>query len=81
MATLTSKGRITVPVAVRQALGIGTGDRVEFVPIAAGRFELIVANRSVTDLKGMFGRPAISVSIEAMNDVIANRGAAAKTAK
>ena len=28
-ATLTSKGQITIPVAVREALGVTTGDRVE----------------------------------------------------
>ncbi|HRF13811.1 MAG TPA: AbrB/MazE/SpoVT family DNA-binding domain-containing protein, partial [Candidatus Accumulibacter phosphatis] len=27
-ATLTSKGQITVPAAVRAALGVGVGDRV-----------------------------------------------------
>ncbi|MCI4605520.1 AbrB/MazE/SpoVT family DNA-binding domain-containing protein, partial [Pseudomonas fluorescens] len=30
-ATLTSKGQITIPVQVRTALGLETGDRVEFV--------------------------------------------------
>ena len=54
-ATLTSKGQITVPVAVREALGVDAGDRVEFVEIAPGRFEFIAATRSVTALKGMFG--------------------------
>jgi AbrB family looped-hinge helix DNA binding protein len=30
-ATVTSKGQITVPSALRQALGITTGDRLRFV--------------------------------------------------
>lgn len=29
-ATLTSKGQITIPVAVRNGLNVKTGDRVEF---------------------------------------------------
>ena len=29
-AKVTSKGQITLPAAVRRALGIGTGDRVRF---------------------------------------------------
>ena len=37
-ATLTSKGQITIPVEVRHALQVGTGDRVEFVQIAPGRY-------------------------------------------
>ena len=55
-ATLTSKGQITIPVAVRAALGVETGDQVEFVEVAAGRYEVMAANGSVTSLKGMFGR-------------------------
>jgi antitoxin PrlF len=77
-ATLTSKGQITIPVEVREALGVDAGDRVEFVEIATGRYEFIAATKSVTALKGMFGKPRKSVSIEEMNAVIARRGAAAK---
>ena len=77
-ATLTSKGQITVPAAVREALGVGTGDRVEFVEIAPGRYEFIAATRSVSELKGLFGKPRRTVSIREMNAVIAKRGAAAK---
>ncbi len=77
-ATLTSKGQITVPIAVREALGVASGDRVEFVEIAPGRYEFIAATRSVTELKGLFGKPAKPVSIEAMSAAIAKRGAAAK---
>ena len=77
-ATLTSKGQITVPAAVREALGVDAGDRVEFVKIAPGRYEFIAATRSVTSLEGMFGKPRKSVSIEEMNAVIAWRGASAK---
>lgn len=29
IAILTTKGQITVPAAVREALGVGAGDRVE----------------------------------------------------
>ena len=77
-ATLTSKGQITIPVEVREALGVDTGDRVEFVEIAPGRYEFIAATKSVTALKGMFGKSRKSVSIEEMNAAIARRGAAAK---
>jgi AbrB family looped-hinge helix DNA binding protein len=77
-ATLTSKGQITVPAAVRQALGVDAGDRVEFVEIAPGRFEFIAATRSVTALKGMFGKPRKAVSLKQMNAAIARRGAAAR---
>jgi hypothetical protein len=63
---------------VRQVLGVDTGDRVEFVALAPGRYEFIAATRSVTALKGMFGKPRKAVSIEAMNAAIERRGASAK---
>ena len=77
-ATVTSKGQITIPVEVRQALQVDAGDRVEFVQIEPGQFLVMAANRSVTDLKGMFGKVQKRVSIEDMNRAIAARGAAAR---
>lgn len=77
-ATLTSKGQITIPAIVRQALQVDTGDRVEFVEIEPGRFEMVAATRSVTELKGMFGKSAKRVSIADMNEAIAKRGASAR---
>ncbi|HMN77951.1 MAG TPA: AbrB/MazE/SpoVT family DNA-binding domain-containing protein [Burkholderiaceae bacterium] len=76
-ATLTSKGQITIPADVRRALNVQTGDRVEFVQIKPGRFEILAATRSVRELKGMFGKAARTVSIEEMNRTIAERGATA----
>ena len=76
-ATLTSKGQITIPADVRRTLGVQAGDRVEFVEIQPGRFELVAATRSVRELKGMLGKPARTLSIEDMNRVIAEQGAKA----
>jgi antitoxin PrlF len=70
-ATITSRGLITIPVNVRQALA---GDRVEFVQIETGQFLLIAANHSVTELKGMFGKPTKVVSVQEMNQAVAARG-------
>ena len=76
-ATRTSKGQITIPADVRRSLNVRTGDRVEFVQVEPGRFELVAATHSVRALKGMFGKAARTVSIEEMNRTIAERGAAA----
>ena len=78
IATLSSKGQITIPAEVRKDLHVDTGDRVEFVQIAPGRYEFVAATREVTELKGMFGPTKKIVSIEAMNAAIAQRGAAAR---
>lgn len=77
-ATLTSKGQITIPADVRHALNVEAGDRVEFVQVEAGRFELIAATRSIRELKGRFGKPERTVTIGEMNAAIAARGASAR---
>lgn len=76
-ATISSKGQITIPANVRQALHVDTGDRVEFVEVEAGRYEFVAATRSVTELKGMFGVAKRVVSVEEMNRAIAAQGATA----
>jgi len=77
-ATVSSKGQITIPANVRQALQVEAGDRVEFVEIEPGRFEFFAATRSVKELKGMFGKASKTVSIDDMNRAIAARGASAR---
>ena len=52
-AVLTSKGQITIPKEVRQALGVETGDRLEFVETGKGVFEVVAASRDVRELKGV----------------------------
>lgn len=76
-ATLTSKGQVTIPADVRRSLNVQTGDRLEFVQVEPGRYEIVAATRSVRELKGMFGKSARAVSIEEMNQTIAERGASA----
>jgi antitoxin PrlF len=77
-ATLTTKGQITIPVDVRNDLKVEAGDRLEFIQIAPGRYEIVVVTRSIRELKGMFGKPAKRVSIDEMNEAISRRGAAAR---
>jgi antitoxin PrlF len=77
-ATLTSKGQITIPALVRSALGVETGDRVEFVQIEPGRFELVAATKPITALKGLVKKPGKPVTIAAMNAAIAAQGAKAR---
>lgn len=74
VATLTSKGQITIPSRVRHALGLEAGDRVEFVEQGEGQFAIVPATRSVQELRGMFhGKRSKPVSIEEMNATIAKR--------
>jgi len=77
-ATISSKGQITIPAEVRHALHVDTGDRVEFVEVEPGRYEFVAVNRSVTELKGMFGVAKRVVSIDEMNLAISTQGASAR---
>lgn len=77
-ATLTTKGQITIPADVRRALNVEAGDRVEFVQIEPGRFEVIAATRSVHELKGRFGKPRRAASIEEMNAAMAAQATRAR---
>lgn len=78
-ATLTSKGQITIPIDVRNRMNVNTGDRVEFIEIGPGRYELVAATSSVRELKGMFGKPSKKVSIDDMNKAIGRRGGGASS--
>lgn len=73
-ATLTSKGQITLPKSVRERLGVGAGDKVEFIETAPGHFRLVAATRDVRHLRGMIPKLAQPVSIEDMNRAIAKMG-------
>lgn len=73
-ATLTSKSQITVPKAVREALGVGPGDRIQFVPSWSG-FRLVVIKGDITSLRGVLkGRRKKPLSIAGMNRAIAQMG-------
>ena len=71
IATLTSKGQITLPMAVRTALGLEAGNQVDFVTQGAV-FVLVPVRSEVGVLKGRFaGRVKKPASIEAMDKAIA----------
>ncbi len=70
-ASLTSKGQITIPIEVREELGLKTGDRIEFVKGEDGRFFLQPKKGSIMNLRGMLKWTGKPVSVEEMNEAIA----------
>lgn len=70
MATVTSKGQVTIPVKVRRALGIKAGTRVDFVQTGNGRVELLAKTGSIMDMAGCVPKLDHVVTIEEMNAVI-----------
>jgi antitoxin PrlF len=57
IATLTSKGQITLPIEVREHLHLGKGDRLEFVIRDDGEVQVKPVAGSYRDLLGMLRRP------------------------
>ncbi len=72
-ATVTSKGRVTLPVEIRKALAIEAGDRLEFISIGDGTVMMVTVTKSIANLKGRFARPDKPVTIKDMNAAIADR--------
>ena len=70
--TLTSKGQMTLPAAVRSQLGLEAGDQLS-VTVLDG--ETIVlkrrASRPVATLRGLLPRPAKALTLQQMDDGVA----------
>ena len=71
-ATITSKGQITIPATIRADLHVGSGDRLEFVRVSEGRYEIVAATQDVSNLRGMVSTSK-RVTIEEMNSAIKAR--------
>jgi AbrB family looped-hinge helix DNA binding protein len=71
-AALTSKGQITIPIEVREELGLKTGDRIEFVKSEEGKFFIQPKKGSIMNLRGMFKWTGKPVSVEEMDNAVAS---------
>ena len=71
-ATITSKGQITLPKALREQLQLSPGDRVEFILEDDNVVRMLPRLASVKHLKGMLPKPARPVSLEQMDEAIAD---------
>jgi AbrB family looped-hinge helix DNA binding protein len=69
-ATLTSKGQITIPSQVRKALGLDTGDKIEFVEIGEKQFAIQPRTGSIRDLEGCIPKLGYVPTIEEINEAI-----------
>jgi antitoxin PrlF len=53
IATITSKGQVTIPKEVRTRLGLRAGDRLDFQVDPDGKVRLIPVSRRVDQVFGM----------------------------
>lgn len=82
ISTLTSKGQVTIPKAIRERLGLSEGDTLEFSVDNKGR---IVARPSPRE-KGLCGvlrdfAPRRAVTVDEMNAAIRHRAGGKMSAK
>ena len=78
-ATLTSKGQITIPKPIRDALGLHTGQTVSFVLADRNAVVMQPLNTDVRRLAGMFHRPGRPVITDAaMRRAIVQRAGRAR---
>lgn len=75
-ATVTSKGRVTIPKTVREILRVDAGDQVDFVLNERGDVIVRGVGLDVRELKGLLKRPGRrAVSVVGMNAAILRRNA------
>ena len=74
--TLTTKGQVTIPKAVRDELGLREGDRVAFRVLEDGTVIVEPENVDLLDLRGVLKPRRKGVTVEDMDRAI--RAAAEK---
>lgn len=74
-STITSKGQVTVPKAIRDRLHLSPGDRIEFIVDEDGTVRVIPVSGTLHQLKGMVPKPKRIVSLPEMEDAISNGAA------
>jgi AbrB family looped-hinge helix DNA binding protein len=71
-ATMTSKGQITIPIELRKALGLDSGDKIDFYEVEKGQFRMIPRTASIRDLEGCIPKLDYVPTIEEMEADILN---------
>lgn len=72
LATLTSKGQLTIPKEIRDHLNVDSGDKLEFIINADGSVSIAAKTLDIDDIFGKFSRKK-NISIASMNNTIKQR--------
>ena len=74
LATLTTKGQVTIPKEVRESLHLHSGDKIEFFVKESGEAVIRPLNKKVDDVFCMLKNSnQKTASVEEMNQAIKNR--------
>jgi AbrB family looped-hinge helix DNA binding protein len=72
LASITSKGQVTLPKPIRDRLGLDAGDRLDFEVLADGSLHARPVRCGLGGVLGVLQRPArAALSVEAMDDAVA----------
>lgn len=71
VATLSSKGQITIPKEMRDELGLKTGSKVTFIRLSNGHYRILPQTGSIKDLAGLLHDPnRPTLTLEEMDEAI-----------
>jgi len=74
LATLTTKGQVTIPKIIRESLKLTTGDKIEIIVTEKREAIIRPVSKKVDDIFCKLHKPGRkAVSLEAMDDAIRNR--------
>ncbi|MCI5122926.1 MAG: AbrB/MazE/SpoVT family DNA-binding domain-containing protein [Candidatus Electrothrix sp. AR5] len=74
LATLTTKGQVTIPKKIRESLKLHTGDKIEIVVTANREAIIRPVTKKVDDIFCKLHNPERkAVSLEAIDDAMRNR--------
>ena len=74
LATLTTKGQVTIPKKIRESLKLHTGDKIEIIVTEKREAIIRPISKKVDDVFCKLHRPGRkAVTLEAMDDAIRNR--------
>ncbi len=77
LATVTVKGQVTVPKAIRDQLKIEQGTQLDFKLNADGTFLVRPLKRSALSIVGLLKRPGqVAMTLGQMNQAVADAAAA-----
>ncbi len=73
-ATITSKGQVTIPKAVRNSLHLKAGDKLEFIVNQEGGLLVRPVSKRIDDVYGKLHRKGMRpVSVEEMDEAVGRR--------
>jgi AbrB family looped-hinge helix DNA binding protein len=74
LATITTKGQVTIPKSVRDSLMLSTGDKIEFVVTNKREALIRPVSKKVDDVFGILHKPGRkTVSVEEIDEKIRQR--------